>query len=90
VKFEKYSKKSADALGFHYVCCVEKQNEDNSITVDGLRKLGNSFTELIVKDNDNSVIGTDQSMQVLPNPSVVLKKRKTVFLFPIKVNVKEL
>ncbi|KAF0720389.1 1 2C2-dihydroxy-3-keto-5-methylthiopentene dioxygenase, partial [Aphis craccivora] len=82
--------KSADALGFHYVCCVEKQNEDNSITVDGLRKLGNSFTELIVKDNDNSVIGTDQSMQVLPNPSVVLKKRKTVFLFPIKVNVKEL
>ncbi|CAI6359153.1 unnamed protein product [Macrosiphum euphorbiae] len=33
VKFEKYSEKSSDALGFRYVCCVEKQNKDKSITV---------------------------------------------------------
>lgn len=48
VKFEKYNnKKSADALGFQYVCCVEKQTEDNSITVNGLRNLATPLQNLL-------------------------------------------
>jgi len=90
VKFEKHSKRSENVLGFHYVCCVEKQNEDKSITVNGLKQLGNSSTEFIVTENDNCEISTDQVLQVLPNPNLLLKKRKVVYLFPFKVNVKEL
>ncbi|KAL4112802.1 hypothetical protein QTP88_016531 [Uroleucon formosanum] len=66
------------------------KNKDKSITVNRLKKLGNSFTEFIVTDNDNCVISTDQVLQVLPNPNLLLKKRKVVNLFPFKVNVKEL
>lgn len=90
VKFENNSKKSADAQHFSYVCCVEKQNDDRTINVNGLKKIGNSLAEFVVTKNDKYVIGSEQVLQVLPNPNFVFKKRKMVYVFPFEINVKKI
>lgn len=92
VRFENICKKTASTSttnDFHYVCCIEKVNEDDTYNVIGLRSLKKSLTQFVVKDNDIFTVTTQDIIKVLPDPHLTIMGRKIVYSFPFAIDVKE-
>ena len=85
-------------INYKYVCCVQSilpQDDDDqddnypNIRVMGLRCVDEHATTFCPQENDMFVVFKNQIIGVLPDPEVVTKDRKLLYIFPGTVAVFE-
>ena len=88
VKFSSTGKNPSTSSCYSYVCCIERAESDGKYEVQAFQSSG-SQREFVTIENDVSQITKSDILEVLPNPSMVVKRRKIVQVFAKPIDVKE-
>lgn len=75
---------------YKYVCRVQEIDDgDGEIVVQGYERANNIATEFVEKSNDLSTIEFENIEAILPEPTIIHKNRKLLYVFPGSVAVFE-
>lgn len=86
-----------NSVNYKYVCCIkyvrndddDDEELDNPIVVVSLKRADKYATSFYIVENDVFDINIDQILGILPEPKIVIKDRKIMYVFPGTVSVFE-